>query len=105
MRFSEPKPLTAAQQFLLLRKNLLSAGDGTLGSGCLEWRFRAPRRLHCPVYTGHAWNLRLTDRPGFILKLRTWCCWQVERRFLTSTSRGPRAYVFICPEHMNGSPG
>lgn len=41
MRFSEPKPLTAAQQFLLLRKNLLSAGDGTLGSGCLEWRFRA----------------------------------------------------------------
>jgi hypothetical protein len=41
MRFSEPKPLTAAQQFLLLKKNPLSAGGGTLGSGCFEWRFRA----------------------------------------------------------------
>jgi hypothetical protein len=41
MRFSEPKPLTAAQQFLLLRKNPLSAGEGTLDSGCFEWRFRA----------------------------------------------------------------
>lgn len=40
MHFAKPKPLTAAQQFLLLRKNPLSTGDGILGSGCFEWRFR-----------------------------------------------------------------
>jgi hypothetical protein len=41
MRFSDPKPLTAAQQFLLLTKNPLSAGEGELGSGCFRWHYKA----------------------------------------------------------------
>jgi len=41
MRFSDPKPLTAAQQFLLLTKNPLSAGDGELGSGHFNWHYKS----------------------------------------------------------------
>ncbi|MCF1464455.1 hypothetical protein FS827_24515 [Agrobacterium vitis] len=41
MRFSDPKPLTAAQQFLLLTKNPLSVGDGELGSGHFNWYYKS----------------------------------------------------------------
>lgn len=39
--FSDPKPLTAAQQFLLLTKNPLSVGDGELGSGHFNWYYKS----------------------------------------------------------------
>ena len=35
----EPRPLTAAQQFLHLQRNPLCLGDGTLHAGGLGWRF------------------------------------------------------------------
>lgn len=35
----EPRPLTAAQQFLHLHHNPLCPGDGTLHAGRLGWRF------------------------------------------------------------------
>ena len=41
MRIDQPRPLTAAQQFLNLRKNPICAGSGTLHAGRLVWRFLA----------------------------------------------------------------
>lgn len=61
MRYSDPRPLTAAQQFLLLQKNLLTAGTGQLGSGSFDWRFTAS-----PTPLSRLYNLRLdfaVDQP------------------------------------------
>lgn len=41
MHYPELKPLTAAQQFLLMTKNPLSQGSGELGSGCFRWHYKA----------------------------------------------------------------
>ncbi len=41
MRIDLPRPLTAAQKFLNLRKNPICAGSGLLHAGRLVWRFRA----------------------------------------------------------------
>lgn len=41
MRLGHRKPLTAAQQFVNLRANPLSSGDGVLRAGAFNWRFDA----------------------------------------------------------------
>jgi hypothetical protein len=39
MRFSQPRPLTVAQQFVNLRSNPVCAGAGTLHAGHLVWGY------------------------------------------------------------------
>jgi hypothetical protein len=41
MRLGRRKPLTAAQQYVNLRANPLSSGDGVLRAGSFTWRFDA----------------------------------------------------------------
>ncbi|UGY20990.1 hypothetical protein HAP48_0049475 (plasmid) [Bradyrhizobium septentrionale] len=41
MRLGRRKPLTAAQQYVNLRANPLSSGDGVLRAGSFTWRFEA----------------------------------------------------------------
>jgi hypothetical protein len=41
MRLGRRKPLTAAQQYVNLRANPLSSGDGVMRAGSFTWRFDA----------------------------------------------------------------
>lgn len=59
MWIARPRPLTAAQQFLNLRKNPICAGSGTLNRGRLLWRFRA-----CPMPLSREYWLRIDYRQG-----------------------------------------
>lgn len=59
MRIDQPRPLTAAQQFLNLQKNLICAGSGTLHAGRLVWRFRA-----APTSLSRQYDLCIEYRQG-----------------------------------------
>lgn len=59
MRTDQPRPLTAAQQFLNLQKNPIWAGTGTLRAGQLVWRFRA-----APTSLSREYGLRIEYRQG-----------------------------------------
>ncbi len=51
MRFDRPKPLTMAQQFLNLRTNPISAGDGRLRGNTLSWGFLVSPTLLSRLYS------------------------------------------------------
>ena len=59
MRIDQPRPLTAAQQFLNLRKNPICAGSGMLKAGRLVWRFRA-----APTPLSREYSLCIDYRQG-----------------------------------------
>lgn len=59
MRFDRPLPLTAAQQFLLLRNNPLCEGDGWLHAGGLSWRFQLR-----PTPLSRCYTLRVEFQQG-----------------------------------------
>jgi hypothetical protein len=50
MRMSGRKPLTAAQQFVNLRGNPISRGEGKLQTGLLTWRYSATPFPICRDY-------------------------------------------------------
>jgi hypothetical protein len=54
-----PRALTAAEQFLVLQTNPLTAGTGALGVGSLIWRYVAT-----PSPLGRLYDLRLDFRQG-----------------------------------------
>lgn len=59
MRIGRPKPLTAAQQFVNLRGNPVSRGDGALRAGRLTWRYSAT-----PLPLGRDYDLRVEFAQG-----------------------------------------
>ena len=59
MRFAQPRPLTAAQQFLNLRANPICAGTGTLHSGRLVWHYRIT-----PTPLSREYGVRIEYRNG-----------------------------------------
>ncbi len=59
MRIGRPKPLTAAQQFVNLRGNPISRGEGELRAGRLTWRYCAT-----PFPLGRDYAVRIEFRQG-----------------------------------------
>ena len=61
MRVGQPRPLTAAQQFLNLRTNPICAGTGMLHAGRLVWTYRAS-----PTPLSRAYGIGIDYRQGGI---------------------------------------
>jgi hypothetical protein len=61
MRNSQPRPLTAAQQFLNLRLNPICVGTGRLHAGRLVWRYRVS-----PTPLSRDYEVRIDYRQGDI---------------------------------------
>ena len=59
MRVGRRKPLTAAQQFVNLRGNPISRGEGELRAGGLTWRYSAT-----PSPLGRDYDVRIEFRQG-----------------------------------------
>ena len=59
MRAGQPRPLTAAQQFLSLRGNPICVGTGALQAGRLVWRYRAS-----PTPLSREYGIRIDYRQG-----------------------------------------
>src|SRR5262249_30876819 len=55
----QPRPLTAAQQFLNLRLNPIAPGSGTLHAGHLIWRCSVT-----PTPVSRSYDLRIDYRQG-----------------------------------------
>ncbi len=59
MRIGRRKPLTAAQQFVNLRGNPISRGEGELHAGRLTWRYSAT-----PSPLGRDYGVRVEFKQG-----------------------------------------
>jgi hypothetical protein len=59
MQMTGRKPLTAAQQFVNLRGNLISRGEGELPAGRLAWRYTAT-----PFPLGRDYRIRIELKQG-----------------------------------------
>ncbi|MBX9842657.1 MAG: hypothetical protein K2Z80_12715 [Xanthobacteraceae bacterium] len=63
MLYGRPKPLTAAQQYLNLRANPISLGQGSLRAGRLTWRY-----LATPSTLSREYGMRIEFAQGGVPK-------------------------------------
>jgi hypothetical protein len=88
-----PKALTAAQQFINLRANPVSSGDGVLHAGSFAWTYETT-----PSALSRVYRIRIeVDHdlsPDVSSRTRISANSQVDAVFLTSTRTGPSLPLF-----------
>jgi len=87
MRFGHPQHLTAAQQFVRLRENHNSIGNGDLGPGRFTWRCRVR-----PTPWSRTYSVRVEYRQGKYPKV------YVESPDILSLASGRRIPHLYCQE-------
>ena len=104
MLIGRRKPLTAAQQFVNLRGNPVSRGEGELRAGRFTWRYSAT-----PSPLGRDYDIRIefrqAGRPKIFVDGPDLHVLAGTGAFLTSISRSRRGSACICLGRTNGSRG
>ena len=103
MRFSKPKALTPAQQFLALRSNPACIGHGSVGTAGFTWQYEAR-----PTLISRSYSLRIefktSEKPKIYVDLPDLAALAGGRKIPHLYSQNPASLCLYLPKKFEWAP-